>query len=109
MKKDIDIEELLKRHRIEPSARVKQSILARFVDTFERKESSGTILRFWKKSIPVYAALLIVIAAGLLSFYAGRNINKSNRQTTMHYESSNEQNGAPTEEIPWHIARVDLL
>jgi len=109
MKKDTGIEELLKRHKIEPSARVKQSTLSQFADTLERRGRFRVILTLWKRSVPVYAVLIMIIASVGLSFYAGRSINRSGRRTRFELNSFSVQDTIFSKEISWHIAQADLL
>jgi hypothetical protein len=72
MKRDSDIERLLKRYPSDPGPEVKRSVLGRFSRAFAYGRSPGHEVGFWKRPIPLYAAAAAVILALGLSFFAGR-------------------------------------
>ncbi len=72
MKRDSDIERLLKRYPSDPGPEVKSSVLRRFSRAFATGRPPGHTVGFWKRPIPLYAAAVGVILALGLSFFAGR-------------------------------------
>lgn len=69
MKKDFDIEEELKNYRIDLSRRVKRSVMNRYARKFGQRSPR---LSFWRRPIPVYLGALLIAAAVVASFFAGR-------------------------------------
>jgi len=104
MNEDIDIENILKRYRSDPSPKVRRSVLSRFTHTFGSREP----VSLWKKPIPLYlVAAKIVIAVGI-SFFAGQRMAQPERQPEALHEPIQE-NSITTQEIKWEVAVNDLL
>ncbi|UCF04013.1 MAG: hypothetical protein JSV33_08635 [bacterium] len=76
MKKDIDIEELLRRQQCGPHPRVKQSVLSRFIEMRSAGRRSAGWMLFWKRPVPLYLAAASVIIAIGLSFLLGRGTSR---------------------------------
>ena len=109
MRDDFDIEDALRRHRCDPSPRVKQSVLAEL----DRTRRHGSIHRgaagFWKRPVPLYvAAAALVIVVGL-AFAAGRMTSWTDRQSGLSGEPSREKNDITSRDIHWVAAENDLL
>ncbi len=72
VKKDLDIEEELKNYRIDLGRRVKRSVMNRYAQKYGRRSSPSLLLSFWRRPIPVYLGALLIAAAVVASFFAGR-------------------------------------
>lgn len=106
MNDDIDIEEVLKRHRIDPGPQVKRSVLSRFALAFGNTRPEGTAGSFWKRPVPLYVAAAAFIIAVGLSFFAGQRMAPPERQL----EPSQETYSTIThEEVQWEVAPNDLF
>ena len=109
MNEDIDIEDVLKRYRSDPSPQVKRSVLSRFAHTFESRNSVSNLISFWKKPIPLYlVAAEIIIAVGL-SFFAGQRMSQPQQQVEALHEALQGKSVTTTQEITREIALNDLL
>jgi len=72
----LDIENLLKRFRSEPSPRVKRAVLARYAERRGHAKGAAAAAPFWRRSVPLYfAAALVVVVAGL-SFVGGQTLSR---------------------------------
>jgi hypothetical protein len=99
MRDDFDIEDVLRRRPVKPTARVKQSVLARFNEMCDRGTTRRGALSAWKRPVPLYlAATALVILVGL-SFAAGRITSRL----------GGEKNIATSPDIEWVAAENDLL
>jgi hypothetical protein len=105
MNDDIDIEEVLKRYRSDPGAKVKQAVLSRFTQVFGGARPVKNGVRFWTRPIPLYVAAATIIIAVALSFFAGRRMSPSDRQLG----PSQETYSTAIQEVEWEAAPNDLL
>jgi hypothetical protein len=103
MKRDSDIERLLKRYPSDPGPEVKRSVLDRFSRAFASRRSPGHGVRFWNRRIPLYAAAAGVILALGLSFLAGRWAAGHERPEIT------DANRPATTTVTWEPAANDLL
>ena len=104
MKRDNDIERLLKRYPSDPGPEVKRSVLGRFSRAFAIGRPPGHAVGFWKRPIPLYAAAAGVILALGLSFFAGR---WAATPEVSERVDSNRPAAAPA--VTWEAAVNDLL
>jgi hypothetical protein len=77
MNRKLDIEDLLMRFRITPGERVKRAVLARFA---ERRGGAGAApgrMSVWRRPVPLYAAVALVLLAAGLSFAGGQRLSRS--------------------------------
>ncbi|MDZ7860577.1 MAG: hypothetical protein U5O15_07920 [Candidatus Krumholzibacteriota bacterium] len=72
MKKDFDIEEELKNYRIDLGRNVKRSVMKRYAQKYGRRSSPSWLTAFRPRPIPVYLGALLIAAAIVASFFAGR-------------------------------------
>ncbi|MFA4948314.1 MAG: hypothetical protein WC674_07395 [Candidatus Krumholzibacteriia bacterium] len=76
MNTKLDIENLLERFRSDPSPRVKRAVLSKYAERCGRTRGTADATRFWRRSVPLhFAAILIVVAAGL-SFVGGQALSR---------------------------------
>ena len=76
MNAKLNIEELLKRFRSDPSPRVKRAVLSKYAERCGRRRRAADAEQLWRRSVPLYfAATLIVVAAGL-SFIGGQKLSR---------------------------------
>jgi hypothetical protein len=104
MKRDNDIERLLKGYPSAPGPEVKRSVLARFSAVFATGHTPDHAVVFWKRPIPLYAAAAGVVLALGLSFVAGRWAATPERPA---YHELNQPAAAPA--VTWEAAVNDLL
>jgi hypothetical protein len=109
MNTKLDIENLLKRFRSDPSPRVKRAVLSKYAERCARPRETAGAAPFWRRSVPLYfAATLIVVAAGL-SFIGGQTL--SHREGSPKNSSITMQDSltdaAP--ELQWYYAPSDLF
>lgn len=109
MKDDFDIEDALRRYRIDPSSRVKRSVLSRFTDTFGARSVAGRPIAFWKRPVPVYLVTAIIIIAAGLSFFAGQKMPQREKEPSVLHERLQETEMTKTQELKWEVAHNDLL
>jgi len=104
-----DIENLLKRFRIEPSPRVKRAVLSKYAESRGRARGTPHAAPLWRRSVPLYfAAALIVVVAGL-SFVGGQTLSR--RQGRLPDASLAVQDSLLDRalEQQWYCAPSDLL
>lgn len=104
MKRDHDIERLLKRFPGEPGPEVKRSVLDRFAKTFASGRSPRRAAGLWHQPIPLYAAAAALILALGLAFFAGRWVVITEKPQSVE---SSPAPAAPT--VTWESAVNDLL
>ena len=109
MRDDFDVEDVLRRYRTAPSARVKQAVL----DHFSQMRGPGThrrgALGFWTRPIPFYAAAAVLVILVGLSFAAGRSTSRAGDQARPSTSPTGENRLATSAEIQWVPAENDLL
>jgi hypothetical protein len=109
MNMKLDIENLLKRFRGDPSPRVKRAVLSKYAERHGRMRGTADAARFWRKSVPLYfAAGLIVVVAGL-SFVGGQTLSRregSPKDSSITMQDS-LTDAAP--ELQWYYAPSDLF
>ena len=109
MKRRIDVEEMLMRFRYEPGSRVKSFVMNRFDDTFGggkmRVDSKG----FWKMPVPMYAAVVVLLLAAGLSFFAGLRFGHGYVRNELSRESNGKVSGPVVQEVSWYVTETDLL
>jgi hypothetical protein len=109
MTNDIDIEDLLKRYRGDPSPRVKRAVMSRYRHAAARRATAGAYAPFWRRAMPVYlAAVLIVIAAGA-SFFAGWSISRQRGTEQGSPQQLRQAKIIEAEELRWEVAENDIL
>lgn len=109
MNAKLDIEELLKRFRSEPSLRVKRTVLSRYAERCSRARRVAGATELWRRPVPLYfAAALIVVAAGL-SFVGGRKLSRAERsaQEASAYAQDTLTGAAPEQQ--WQFAPRDVF
>lgn len=109
MRGDMDIEETLKRFEGHPGPDVKPAIMARFSRRFGIRRPVPHKTAFWKRSIPIYAAAVVVVAAAGLSFVAGRRTTVAQQAPGAFREPGRALNAGAAPEIMWEAAPNDLL
>jgi hypothetical protein len=109
MNTKLNIENLLKRFRSEPSPRVKRAVMSRYAERCGRSQKAAGAAPFWRRSVPLYfAATLIVVAAGL-SFVGGQTLSRrdgSPKDSSMVMQDT--LTGAAPEQ-QWYYAPSDLF
>lgn len=101
-----DIEEILKRFHHEPGPRVREQIMAAY-GASHRPGRGWKRLSFWRRRIPLYAAVgALVIAAGV-SFIAGQRLGGSTSRA--ENGQSVRDDGAASDAIEWSVAESDVL
>ena len=109
MNTKLDIENLLKRFRSDPSPRVKRAVLSKYAERCGRTRGTADATRFWRRSVPLYfAATLIVVAAGL-SFVGGQSLSRreGNPKDSSITMQDSLTDAAP--ELQWHYAPSDIF
>jgi len=115
MRNDLDIEDVLKKHRHAPDSRIKRSVLARFARRYRDPETSW-LHDILQRRVPFYLAAAQIIVALGLGFTAARILPFAK------HDSKTAQTGparidavSPTEEtvaaeVPaWQVAPNDIL
>jgi hypothetical protein len=115
MRNDLDIEDILKKHRHTPDSRVKQSVLARFAARYHHPATQG-LRSLWQKPVPFYLAAAQIIVALGLGFAVARVIPFVDKSSTADGDRSVRieaisptENTVTAEEPEWEIAPNDLL
>jgi hypothetical protein len=116
-----DIEELLKRFRIQPSPRVKRAAMARYAESLGRGERLGGLPKvagagsdrggagLWRRPVPLYiAAALIVVAAGL-AFVGGQELSRTERRARAASSYAQDTLTSRAPEQQWQFAPRDVL
>jgi hypothetical protein len=109
MNTKLDIENLLKRFRGDPSPRVKRAVLSKYAERCGRTRGTADATRFWRRSVPLYfAATLIVVAAGL-SFVGGQTLSRraGNPEDSSIAMKDSLPDAAP--ELQWYYAPSDIF
>jgi hypothetical protein len=109
MNAKLDIEELLKRFRSEPSLRVKRAVLSRYAGRCSRARGVVGAAELWRRPVPLYfVTALIVVAAGL-SFLGGQKLSRVERsaEEASVYMQDTLSGAAPEEQ--WQFAPRDVL
>ena len=70
MNKKNDLESLLKQYECSPRPQVNRSLLSHYTQTYGLRKT--TVL--WKRPVPLYKAVVAVVFAVLLSFFAGKTM-----------------------------------
>ena len=109
MKNDIDIEDLLKRYRSDPSQRVRRAVMSRFRETYGRGEEVGRPTVFWRRAVPVYLVTVIIIIAAGVSFFAGWRIPQEKRTQEGLQEPLQKTEITDVQELKWEVAENDIL
>jgi hypothetical protein len=105
----LDIEELLKRFRSDPSPRVKRAVLSRYAERYGGARETAGAVPFWRRSVPLYVVTAVLIFVAGLSFAGGRTLSRrgedaGNASTIMQ---DTLIGGVP--EQHWYYAPSDLL
>jgi len=109
MRDDYDIEDAMRRYEAQPSARVKQSVLARFGAMRHAGTAHGSAPGFWKQRVPLYAvAAALVIVVGL-SFAAGRSMSRAGDHGGSTTGPASEKSLTSSPAAEWVAAENDLL
>jgi len=109
MKRKIDVEEMLMRFRYEPGSHVKSSVMNRFDDTFGGVKMRVNSKGFWRMPVPMYAAVVVLLLAAGLSFFAGLKFGHGDVRNELLRESSGEVSGPFAQEVSWYVTENDLL
>jgi hypothetical protein len=124
MRDDFDVEDVLRRYKAEPGARVKKEVLSRFAgmrgnearltearDTGTRE--TGTARRrapgWWKRPVPLYAAAAALVIVMGFSFAAGERRARVERQSSMAGDTLQTENTRGAADTKWVAAENDLL
>lgn len=109
MNAKLDIEELLKRFRSEPSPRVKRTVLSRYAGRCGRARRVAGAAELWRKPVPLYfVAALIVVAAGL-SFVGGQKLSRVERSAEESSAYMQDTLSGVAPEQQWQFAPRDVL
>ena len=109
MNAKLDIEELLKRFRSEPSPRVKRTVLSRYAERCSRTRGVAGAAKLWRRPVPLYfAAALIVVAAGL-SFVGGQKLSRAERSAKEASAYAQDTLTSAALEQRWQFAPRDVL
>jgi hypothetical protein len=109
MNTKLNIENLLKRFRSEPSPRVKRAVMSRFAERCGRSREAAGAAPFWRRSVPLYfAAVLIVVTAGL-SFVGGQKLSGGERisKDSLMVMQDTLTDAAPEQQ--WYYAPSDIF
>ena len=109
MKNDIDIEDVLKAYRSDPSSRVRRAVMSRFRETYGRGEEAGRPTVFWRHAVPVYLVTIIMIIASGVSFFAGLSIPQEKRTQEGLQEPLQKTEITEVQELKWEVAENDIL
>jgi hypothetical protein len=105
----LDIEELLKRFRSEPSSRVKRTVLSRYAERCSGAQEIAGAAKLWRRPVPLYfAAALIVVAAGL-SFVGGQKLSRAERSAKEASAYVQDTLTGAALEQQWQFAPRDVL
>ena len=99
MNDKLNIEDLLKRFRSDPAPRVKRAVMSRYAELCGRRRSPADAERLWRRPVPLYFTLVLIIVAAGLSFVSGQQL--SHRGTNPKDTSTVVQDttmGAPVEQ-----------
>ena len=109
MNTKLNIEDMLKRFRIDPAPRVKRAVLSKYSERCGRASRGANAVPFWRRSVPLYfAAGLIVVIAGL-SFFGGQKLSR--REGSLKDSSIAMQDTLPdmAPEQQWYYAPSDIF
>ncbi len=109
MKKDIDIEDLLKRYRNDPSQRVRRAVMSRFRETYGRGEEVGRLTMFWRRAVPINLAAVILIIVSGLSFLVGLSIPREKKAGGEPQVPLQQTEITDVQELKWEVAENDIL
>jgi hypothetical protein len=109
MKKDIDIEEIMKRHRCSPDPRVKRYVMSRFVELRRSGLRSAERMPFWKRPVPFYIAAASVIIAVGLTFLLGRGPSRLEEHAMPVQIGVQAIDTVTLQEPEWAVAQSDLF
>ena len=109
MNDKLNIEDLLKRFRRDPAPRVKRAVLSRYAELCGRRRTPAVAERLWRRPVPLYFALALIVVAAGLSFIGGQQLSRreaSPRDTSTVAQDTTT--GAPLEQ-QWKYAPSDIL
>jgi hypothetical protein len=108
MKDNFNLEDALKRCRIDPGPRVKRSVLERFARVYGRRAAPAGPFRMWRRPVPAYLATAVVVVAVFMSFFAGRT-SQPQRSSMTGQMFVEERDTLALYELEWETARRDLF
>ena len=109
MNDNFDVEGFLRRSPVGPDSGVKRSVMARFEDKSGTRRRSPGRTAFWKRPVPLYAAVAGLILSIGIAFLAGRGTTWFDRRGDAVREESPQVRVNERAEPEWVVAENDLL
>lgn len=109
MKDDHDIEDILRNNDLHPSARVKQRVLSEFKRAAGSDSASVVPMSFWRRPVPLYAAVASMVVLVALSFVAGTKSARPDKLPIATQELTPPAEIKSAQDIAWHVTERDNL
>ena len=109
MNDKLNIEDLLKRFRCDPSPVVKRAVMSRYAELCGRGRLATAAQRLWRRPVPLYFALALIVVAAGLSFVGGQQLSRREVSPRDTSTVAQDTTTGASFEPQWKYAPNDIL